>query len=111
MNQINHIKPYKNKNNVWVYTDENRGLKEEPFVCGIPNIINFHVNGSKLFDLYFSSSPFPDHNFRLKRLHPENNGFWYLDPHSDLKGWLCPAMFKYFDKAPPKIYCKIELSV
>jgi hypothetical protein len=24
------------------------------------------------------------------------------------EGWLCPALFKYFEKAPEKIYCKAE---
>jgi len=25
-----------------------------------------------------------------------------------MEGWLCPALFKYFEKAPQEIYAKFE---
>jgi hypothetical protein len=25
-----------------------------------------------------------------------------------MEGWLCPALFKYFDKAPPELYVRAE---
>jgi hypothetical protein len=25
-----------------------------------------------------------------------------------MEGWLCPALFKYFDAAPPKIYAQFR---
>jgi hypothetical protein len=25
-----------------------------------------------------------------------------------IEGWLCPALFKYFDKAPAELYAKAE---
>jgi len=25
-----------------------------------------------------------------------------------MEGWLCPALFRYFDKAPPELYVKAE---
>jgi hypothetical protein len=26
----------------------------------------------------------------------------------DKEGWLCPALFKYFETAPPELYAKAE---
>ena len=31
-----------------------------------------------------------------------------LSPDFNMEGWLCPALFKYFDKAPSEIYVKAE---
>lgn len=32
----------------------------------------------------------------------------YLCPEMDKIGWLCPALFKYFDKAPQTLYFTVE---
>ena len=29
-------------------------------------------------------------------------------PALDLEGWLCPALFKYFDQAPERIYAQVK---
>jgi hypothetical protein len=35
-------------------------------------------------------------------------GNWYFCEQLGFEGWLCPALFKYFDKAPPELYGKAE---
>jgi len=35
-------------------------------------------------------------------------GTWYEVEELGMSGWLCPALFKYFDKAPDNIYVKAE---
>lgn len=38
----------------------------------------------------------------------EFGGNWYFSPEFNLEGWLCPALFKYFDQAPKEIFVKVE---
>src|SRR3712207_8154527 len=38
----------------------------------------------------------------------ESGGTWYRDEATKAEGWLCPALFKYFETAPEKIYAKAE---
>jgi hypothetical protein len=35
-------------------------------------------------------------------------GNWYYSRELCIEGWLCPALFKYFDVAPQTIYAKFE---
>jgi Family of unknown function (DUF6717) len=37
-------------------------------------------------------------------------GNWYYSEKFGLEGWLCPALFKYFESAPKEIYvqCKAK---
>ena len=107
MNQIYTIEPYL-KGTSWVFNDEARGLQEEPFVSGIPKIIKYYVKSRKKFKLLFSKAQFPDWNLKLQRQRVEFGGAWYFDTETNLEGWLCPALLKYFDKAPVKLFCKIE---
>ncbi|MGI8907476.1 MAG: DUF6717 family protein [Candidatus Sumerlaeaceae bacterium] len=38
----------------------------------------------------------------------ETGGNWYEWADHQMKGWLCPALFKYFDAAPKTIYVRAE---
>ena len=38
----------------------------------------------------------------------ENGGYWYKVKDFPVEGWLCPALFKYFDDAPESLYIKAE---
>ena len=38
----------------------------------------------------------------------ESGGFWYNVEKSDQTGWLCPALFKFFPKAPEKLYVRAD---
>ena len=40
MNQIMVIKPFR-YSGTWVFDDEAVGLNKEPFVCGVPKMIDF----------------------------------------------------------------------
>jgi hypothetical protein len=33
-------------------------------------------------------------------------GNWYAWSERGIEGWLCPALFKYFEAAPNEIYVK-----
>ena len=113
MNQIFIIHPYF-YNGSWVFDDAEVGLRREPFVSGIPEIIENLVadiaDAQKGFRLLFSAEPFPEHELKLKRLREEIGGYWYQAEDLNSEGWLCPAMFKYFDLPPEEIYIKIDRS-
>ena len=113
MNQIMLIKPYFFEGmETWAFDDWDVELMHEPFVEGIPEMIDDFVkdipNAKKGFKLLFSGSPFPGYQRVLEKLRPEFDGCWYRDPSNGLEGWLCPAMFRYFKVAPDKIYLKAE---
>jgi hypothetical protein len=96
----------------WVFDDEVRGLNREPFVAGIPDMIDEFVkdipDARKGFRLLFSSAPFPGYQIELLRVREEYGGYWYRSRGLLLEGWLCPALFKYFETAPKTIYARAE---
>jgi hypothetical protein len=89
---------------MWVFDDPRVGLDKEPFVEDIPG-------AEKGFRLLFSASPFPGYTARLEWRREAYGGNWYFSPDFKMEGWLCPALFKYFDKAPKEIYVKAEQKV
>ena len=110
-NAILIIKPYW-YNGTWVFDDERVNLYREPFVAGIPEMIN-HItkdipNAKNGFRLLFSASPFPGYQMRLTWRRKEDGGNWYYSEDLKMEGWLCPALFKYCKKAPKEIYAKAE---
>ncbi len=116
-NQIMLIAPYwLDWAEAWVFDDADVGLKQEPFVEGIPAMINALVadipEARAGFRLLFSAEPFPGYQRKLERRRPEFNGWWYaleIDGGGALEeGWLCPALFRYFAEAPAEIYVKAE---
>ncbi|MBI1827308.1 MAG: hypothetical protein HY287_03905 [Planctomycetes bacterium] len=111
MNAIMVIFPYRHQD-TWVFDDESVGLRQEPFVWGADEIIDRMVaeipaagNG---FRLLFSPTPFPGHQYSLRRLSEEFGGNWYVCEELNMQGWLCPALFRYFDHAPERIYISVE---
>jgi hypothetical protein len=105
------IFPYKH-NQTWVFDDERMGLVQEPFVSGVPEMIEVLIRGidnvDEGFKLLFSASPFPGYQAELTWLKEEYNGNWYAWNQNNMEGWLCPALFKYFNQPPEKIYCQAE---
>jgi hypothetical protein len=105
------IQPYRS-HGTWVFDDPAAGLVREPFVSGIPEMIDDAVknipNASDGFRLVFSTAPFPGYQVELTLLREEYGGNWYRQEGKDREGWLCPALFKYFATAPQKIYAKAE---
>ncbi len=60
------------------------------------------------FRMIFSGQPFPGAQVRIDWLREEAGGNWYRWNEQNLEGWLCPALFKYFDQTPQSIWCKAE---
>jgi hypothetical protein len=111
MNSMSVLFPYKFEG-MWVFDDPDTGLHREPFVFGIDEIITRVVasipNAESGFRLLYSTSPFPGFMVKLEWRREEYGGNWYYYPQMDKEGWLCPALFKYFDKAPAELYAKAE---
>ena len=111
MNAIRVIAPYRYEG-MWVFDDPAVGLHREPFVAGIDKMIDQLVvsipNAERGFRLIFSATPFPGHTVRLEWRREETGGNWYYCPQFGIEGWLCPALFKYFDRAPAELYARAE---
>ncbi len=105
------IFPYRH-NGLWVFDDDKVVLVKEPFVFGVPEMIDRIVekipDAERGFQLLFSASPFPGYQDELTWVREEYEGNWYRWDKAEIEGWLCPALFKYFDAAPKKIYCAVD---
>jgi hypothetical protein len=110
-NSIMVIAPYRYRG-AWVFDDQAKGLEKEPFIAGIPGMIEDITRGIpnawKGFRLLFSASPFPGYQAELEWDREESGGAWYRHAGTSAEGWLCPSLFKYFDSAPIRIYVKAE---
>jgi len=112
-NALNVIFPYKYQG-MWVFDDTNAGLDKEPFVEGADLMIEQALeakgvaNAEAGFRLLFSAGEFPKYDVKFTWLRAGEGGNYYTAEGSDLEGWLCPALFKYFDEAPKEIYTRFE---
>lgn len=111
MNSLFVIAPYKFEG-MWVFDDPRVGLHREPFVSGADTIIDMLTaelpNASAGFKLVFSSKAFPGYSARFVWNREEYGGNWYSWPDRNIEGWLCPALFKYFETAPKDLYVKVS---
>lgn len=111
MNALSVIVPYRYEG-MWVFDDPSVGLRREPFIAGIDTMIDRLVadipNADQGFRLIFSPTPFPSWTLRVEHRREESGGNWYFCPKYDMEGWLCPALFKYFDAAPKELFAKAE---
>lgn len=111
MNVLLVIHPYK-YDGMWVFDDERVGLVQEPFVSGADTIIDRMVEGIPNaeggFSLVFSAHPFPGYQARFEWRRDEHGGNWYFSPDLEIEGWLCPALFRYFDTAPRELYAQFK---
>jgi hypothetical protein len=109
------LKPYRWEG-MWVFDDEKTGLVREPFVSGVPEILETLLQNQgialeeaeKGFRLIFSAIPFPGHQLSAKWVGDEAGGTWYEESGSQARGWLCPALFRYFATAPNNLYVRVE---
>ena len=110
-NQIQIIAPYW-LHWTWVFDDPLTGLVQEPFVNGVPQMIDNLVadipHPQTGFRLLFSPAPFPGFQQRLEWVREEMGGNWYRTDSPPMEGWLCPALFKYFETAPRELFVKAE---
>lgn len=110
-NSLMVISPYRHAG-TWVFDDPSVGLRQEPFVAGIPEMIDAMVrdipNAEKGFRLIFSTRPFPGCTQKLVWRRGDRSGNWYYSEQFHKEGWLCPGLFKYYRHAPKEIYAKAE---
>ena len=118
--------PYELQPGFWVFDDPQTHLKEEAFVLGMSEMITSLVTEGQIPDasrgisLTFSAVPF-DHDAELtwKRTadgspvdsdSARSVGNWYAGEVAgeEMKGWLCPALFHYFETTPLKIYVRLD---
>ena len=103
--QIKVIRPYKWEG-IWVFDDPAVGLDKEALVAGMPELIEIATaqagirEPEKGFVALFSKDPFPTAQVCLERVREEGGGNVYRWPAVGREGWLCPALFRYFDQAP-----------
>lgn len=112
-NQIKIIAPYwQSSIQTWVFDDARTGLVQEPFVSGAPEMIDYLVrdipSARSGFRLVFSAEPFAGHQHCIERVREDCGGNWYRLVEPPMEGWLCPALFRYFDEAPPQLYVRAE---
>ena len=111
MNTINVIAPYKYLG-TWVFDDPRVGLAQEPFVSGADSMIDRVVadipDAVRGFNLIFSATPFPGHQYRLDWRREESGGNWYYAEALDMEGWLCPALLKHFEEPPRQLYVQTK---
>ena len=112
-NSIMIIHPYRYEG-MWVFDDPGVGLEREPFVSGADVVIDRMVENipgaESCFNLIFSASAFPGHELRLERGREDSGGYWYCSRELEMEGWLCPALFKYFEEAPDFLYAQFKAS-
>jgi hypothetical protein len=110
-NAIMVIAPYLHEG-TWVFDDASAGLVEEPFVAGVPEMIEVLVkdipDADRGFRLLFSAKPFPGHQKELRWLRGDSDGNFYALDDPPMEGWICPAMFKYYSDPPKNLYVKAE---
>lgn len=113
---VRSIMPYR-LHGQWVFDDKSVGLQAEAFVCGMSEILDQLLRDSGIdpkkvrngFRLTYSPIPFPSHVYAIHWSHAEAGGNVYTCPQNGMIGWLCPALYKYFDKAPERIYFRADL--
>ena len=110
-NSIMVLMPYR-YGGTWVFDDPAVGLRKEPFIAGIPEIIDEMVkdipDAEQGFRLLFSRQPFPGYTLKLTWRRGGKTGNWYYCEQYDKEGWLCSALFKYYREAPKEIFVKAE---
>lgn len=110
-NSILVIAPYRHEG-TWVFDDQSAGLVREPFVAGVPEMIDVLVKdlprADEGFRLLFSAHPFPGYQKKLTWLRGDMGGNYYALEDPPMEGWICPALFKYYAKAPENLFVKAE---
>lgn len=104
-------------NGMWVFDYAPLNVKDEPFVAGIPQIIEYHlqkkgmldVAREKGFSVKFSANPDADlrKDIVLEFLRHDSGGADYADQASGMEGWLCPVLCTFMGTPPSTIYVEI----
>lgn len=114
MNSIVTIIIHK-KGSCWVFDDPAVGLTQEPFVCGMNEILEYWMKEDGVLEraladgiqVIASNREFPDARHEMRWSREECGGTWYHTSDRTprgLNGWLCPALNKYFDPSPERLH-------
>jgi len=110
-NAIMVIAPYW-YNGTWVFDDPAVGLRREPFVAGVPEMVDVLAkeipDAKKGFRLLFSATSFPGYQKKLTWMRGDSGGNYYQLNDPPMEGWICPALFKYYKTPPKALYIKAE---
>ena len=110
-NAMNVIFPVR-RYGVWAFDDPSVSLFAEPFIQGVPEIIEDLVkdlpSAEDGFALFFAAAPFPKFQAELVWLREEFGGDWYRVEATGREGWLCPALRRYYETAPAQLYFAAE---
>jgi len=110
---MNVIHPYLSEG-MWVFDDNARGLVQEPFVDSAGLLIDRLLTEEGIepsdrgFRMLFSSGPFPNFGAELIWVREGDGGNWYRPVAWETEVWLCPALLRYFDTAPERIYVRLD---
>jgi len=119
MNALYVISPYR-VSGQWVFDDSSKNLEKEPLVCGADTLCSKLYGEYGDFNAVFSDSVLPAWDFHLKKNVEKDcmSGTWYklatdlISDDNDDEGyegldvWLCPALFRYYSKAPDALFIK-----
>jgi hypothetical protein len=96
----------------WVFDDDQVGLRHEPFVVGVPEMIDQVVkdvpNARQGFRLTCSEHEFPGYQKRLVWVRADQGGNYYRLEDTKMEGWLCPAMYRYFSHTPGTLFLRVD---
>lgn len=113
-NAVHVLYPKRSEFGTWYFTDPAANLDGEPFVGEINDMIDYLVkdipNAKDGFILYFSDQPIKNHqmSFTLIEATPGRGGADYRCDQLNIEGWLCPALFCYFQDPPARLYARAE---
>lgn len=110
-NSLMVIVPYR-YGGTWVFDDEAVGLVREPFVAGIPEMIDALVadipHADQGFRLTFSAAEFPGFQKKLTWTRNDGTGNYYRLDDPPMEGWICPALLQYYSSPPKALYVQAE---
>ncbi|TWU06807.1 hypothetical protein CA54_52060 [Symmachiella macrocystis] len=110
-NSVMIIQPYRYAG-TWVFDDTSVGLVREPFVAGVPEMIDALVadipDAEQGFRLTFSAAEFPGYQKKLTWTRSDGTGNYYRLDDPPMEGWICPALFQYYTAPPNALFVKAD---
>jgi hypothetical protein len=96
----------------WVFDDARFGLTREALVRGMPEMIDALVKdiptAKQGFSLTFSERSFPGYQKKITWFKKQDGGNIYRLDDPPLQGWLCPEIFRYFNKTPKQLFVRVD---
>ncbi|HYQ91769.1 MAG TPA: hypothetical protein VES89_06765, partial [Candidatus Competibacteraceae bacterium] len=96
MDSVFVIIPYR-ANGIWRFDDPDRAIVKEPFVAGVPAMLEQLTaplpHAAQGFRWFFSAQPFAGYIHTLTRQRTESQGTWYDSEQFHTEGWLCPVLW------------------